>query len=139
MKLKTLSMNFGTFMATTFLSMGMGIMSIIYYRTRKERLVEREKIVNDALQYGLHEKPGPAIGDGFVFCSLWRLSDIVRIGQECGYVLTQADCYSIIGSLKKNHNKEQGINIWVIRNAIDLYVGGRTMGEDIEFQKVLGI
>jgi hypothetical protein len=93
----------------------------MYYKARKERLSEREAIIESSVKEMVFDNRS-AIDDGFVFCSIWRLSHIIYRGRELGYELTIFDCYKVIASIKRDFIPEVGINTWVIDSAIKSYM-----------------
>jgi len=110
------------FFLTSILLMGASIMVVTWYRMRKERLAEREKMVEEKINVGIFERPWNDSKSPFIFKSVWTLGDIVNIAKKHNYVLNINDCYRIIGYIRTNHDKSVGINNKVILDAIEYYI-----------------
>jgi hypothetical protein len=116
------SYQLGQSIALAFFFFLLAVLAIIIYKTRKQKLTERENAMQDLLNTVLFEN-GPLPGnDGFIFCTMWRLSDIYKRAADLGYVLTLNDCIKIVGHLKKNFDKDIGINYLEIDLAIKHHV-----------------
>lgn len=108
------NLNIGEGLALSFLFVAIAIIMYIQYQIRVSRLKAREQAVKDLLDLAVFENGQLPNGDGFIFATLWKLSDIIHAGQILGYELTLNDCIKIVGKLKRTFTKEVGINQSII-------------------------
>ncbi len=100
-----------------------GIVALLFLIAKvwRDRLVYRERKIEEALLQGMFEKSQANFNDGFIFCSLWRLTDVRMRARALGVVLDTSDCYLIIGAIKRDFDKDEGINYLTIDLAIKAY------------------
>lgn len=96
----------------------------VLFRAHTIRLLEREKAVQSAYDRILFENPreNQDRKDGFIFGSVWRLSDVLNIGSTLGFTLTIEDCVNIVAIVKHNFDPEHGINNLIIEHTIYNYM-----------------
>jgi len=103
----------------------------IFWRVRVEQLTQREKMVNDTISLGIYDRPALGIGDGYIFCSLWRVSHIRERAKALGYTLFNTDLYKIINYMKHNFDPEKGITLFEIDWAIRKHASELRKTEDL--------
>ncbi|MGC3945303.1 MAG: hypothetical protein QM762_12455 [Chryseolinea sp.] len=114
--------NTGLWLALGIILLSVAHMAKLAYQWRKDRLMKRERAVQRMIELGLYESiSGSAVTEGFIFCKLWRASDIHREAAKIGIVLDLHDVYSIVHHIRKQFDPETGVNVNIIRKAIAAY------------------
>lgn len=114
-------MNTGESIALAIVVFSLAQIASIVYKARKDELLKRERIVQDTVRAMVFEN-GKAINDGFIFCSLWRISAIMRRAEAMGFTFTIYDCYQVVARIKRDFDPDIGISHKVIDKAIHAFV-----------------
>lgn len=112
------------FILTAIITFCMAQIFYLLFQSRKQRLKEREALVNHNIVMGVFESESELekIGDGYILRSLWRLSHVRHRAEALGYQVDLKDCYAIVTRLKNEFLPDIGISTAIIDATIKVYI-----------------
>lgn len=90
----------------------------IYYQSRRDRLKEREKLLDHKVMTGTFDGYAPQ----YIFCKVWTIDHIKQIADSLKIVLTKDEVYLIIKRIMAKFEPRIGISEYTIKCEIRLFV-----------------
>jgi len=90
----------------------------IYDRSRRDRLKERERLLDHKVKIGTFDGYAPQ----FIFCKLWTIEHLKQCADQLEIILTKDEMYMIIRRINAKFSPVIGISQYVLKCEIRLFV-----------------
>lgn len=92
----------------------------IYDKSRRDRLKQREKLLDHKVHTGTFDGYAPQ----YIFCKVWTIDHIRKVADTIGIVLTKDEIFLVIRRVIEKFDPRIGISEYTLKCEIRLFVRG---------------